>query len=248
MVLVATAMVQVVLGFSSAASAAGRQVDRVRQFAAAPAPSPGGQLTVRFENKGAFVVAELCLRNSLSVPWTGDKTPNERRDAGGAIHCRSRDLLVNQEVNLTVDLESDGSAYVDFKIGLGPTKEAYDVSGRKWCKFSGTVQGGKMECEDVERAASAPPVPSIAPFDPGSAADENGQRADLTLLNLLAWCVTAAGVAGLLVVGTNMALQLHRGVMGFGSSFARRVFLIVMSCFLAMAAGPIVQFLNIPLP
>ena len=36
------------------------------------------------------------------------------------------------------------------------------------------------------------------------------------IINILAWCVTAAGVFGVMVVGINMAIQLNRGEPGEG--------------------------------
>ncbi|MEU8820049.1 hypothetical protein [Actinoplanes sp. NPDC048796] len=189
------------------------------------------------------------------MSWSdgGNEGLLDRGGRGGAIHCRSG-LLVGQKATLSVDPPPDGSLYVDFKIGLGPSKQGYDVTGRTWCTFSGTVQGGKLECQHIEKKNVAPPAPSIAPFNPAVATNRaqpgetKGSRADLNLLNLLAWCVTAAGVGGVLIVGSDLALQLRRGEIGFGAVTMKRAFLILTACFLSMTAGPIIQFLNIPLP
>ncbi|MGW5640715.1 hypothetical protein [Streptomyces sp. NPDC003832] len=64
------------------------------------------------------------------------------------------------------------------------------------------------------------------------------------ILGLLAWCATAAGVAGLLIVGINMALQLNRGDPGEGSSHFRGVFFVTLGCLVASSAGPLVAFLG----
>jgi hypothetical protein len=77
------------------------------------------------------------------------------------------------------------------------------------------------------------------PFNPtGGDADE--------LLALLAWCATVAGVAGLMIVGIKMALQLNRGVAGEESEHYRGFFFVIVACLLAASAGPIVTFLFSP--
>ncbi|MFD8805671.1 hypothetical protein [Streptomyces sp. NPDC059597] len=78
--------------------------------------------------------------------------------------------------------------------------------------------------------------PLLAAFDPGGDAG--------TLLNLLAWCASAAGVGGLIVVGTRMALQLRRGDPGEGGEHFRGVFFVTLGCLLATCAGPLVAALG----
>ena len=74
------------------------------------------------------------------------------------------------------------------------------------------------------------------PFDPGADAD--------FLLNLLAWCASAAGVAGVVIVGIQLALQLRRGEPGEGSSYFRGLVIVVFACLMATTAGPVVSFLG----
>ncbi|MET7608137.1 hypothetical protein ABZS96_38090 [Streptomyces avermitilis] len=73
-------------------------------------------------------------------------------------------------------------------------------------------------------------------FDPGADAD--------FLLGVLAWSASAAGVAGVLITGVLMALQLRSGEMGEGASYKRGLFFVLAGCVLAVTAGPIVQFLG----
>ncbi|MFH8470977.1 hypothetical protein [Streptomyces sp. NPDC017991] len=75
-----------------------------------------------------------------------------------------------------------------------------------------------------------------ATFDPGPDAD--------FILGLLAWCGTAAGVGGVIVVGTMMALQLRQGLPGEKAEHVRGLFFVLMSCVLVSTAGPIVAFLG----
>lgn len=85
------------------------------------------------------------------------------------------------------------------------------------------------------RHTAAHPV-LAATFDPGADAD--------FLLGLLAWCASAAGVAGILFTGILMAVQLRRGEPGEGASYLRGLFFVLVGCVLASTAGPIVQFLG----
>lgn len=78
----------------------------------------------------------------------------------------------------------------------------------------------------------------LAAFDPGAGGETQ------TLLGLLAWCASAAGVFGLLVVGMQMALQLRRGDPGEGGEHFRGVFYVTLACLVATTAGPLVSFLG----
>ncbi|MFJ4685189.1 hypothetical protein ACIQNG_05095 [Streptomyces sp. NPDC091377] len=73
-------------------------------------------------------------------------------------------------------------------------------------------------------------------FTPGPAA--------LDILELMAWCVSAAGVFGLLVVGINMALQLRRGDPGEGGDHFRGIFFVALASVVATTAGPLVRLLG----
>lgn len=74
------------------------------------------------------------------------------------------------------------------------------------------------------------------PFSPGIEGD--------VPLDILAWCASAAGVGGVIVVGTQMALQLRRGEPGEGGVHFRGMFYVLGASVLASTAGPIVAFLG----
>ncbi|MFH8445979.1 hypothetical protein [Streptomyces sp. H23] len=65
-----------------------------------------------------------------------------------------------------------------------------------------------------------------------------------TILNILAWSVSAAGVFGLMAVGINMAIQLNRGEMGEGGAHFRGVFFVALASVVASTAGPLVKLLG----
>ncbi|MET4927062.1 hypothetical protein P3L51_32700 [Streptomyces sp. PSRA5] len=68
----------------------------------------------------------------------------------------------------------------------------------------------------------------------------------MVLLEYLAWSVTAAAVAGVIVIGIQMALQLRRGEMGEGATHFRGLAIILGCCILAVTAGPLVDFVIEP--
>jgi hypothetical protein len=67
------------------------------------------------------------------------------------------------------------------------------------------------------------------------------ELADLvgTALNLVAWAGTAAGVAGVLITGTMMAISHKRGE---SSEHMSRLGMVLGGCILVATAGPLVQF------
>ncbi|WP_405991019.1 hypothetical protein [Streptomyces sp. NBC_00986] len=75
-----------------------------------------------------------------------------------------------------------------------------------------------------------------AGFDPGG----DGRL----IINTLSWCASACGVAGLIIVGMQMALQLRRGDPGEGGEHFRGVFFVVLACVVATTAGPLVTFIG----
>ncbi|MER5339345.1 hypothetical protein ABT030_03185 [Streptomyces mirabilis] len=82
---------------------------------------------------------------------------------------------------------------------------------------------------------AASPSPS-GPYEPGANGD--------VILGIIAWCASACGIAGLIIVGMQMALQLHRGEPGEGGEHFRGVFFVGLACLVASTAGPIVAYLG----
>ncbi|MFD5627454.1 MULTISPECIES: hypothetical protein [unclassified Streptomyces] len=78
-----------------------------------------------------------------------------------------------------------------------------------------------------------------APFNPGNEAAE--------LLGVLTWVVSAASVTGLMIVGLQMAMQLRRGEMGEGATYFRGAFFVIGACVLGTTAGPLVNFVLVPI-
>ncbi|GAA2695616.1 hypothetical protein GCM10010310_57410 [Streptomyces violaceolatus] len=81
------------------------------------------------------------------------------------------------------------------------------------------------------------PAPPVAPYSPAAGTGSE-------ILDILAWCVTAGGVFGLIVVGIRMSLQLRRGEPGEGGDHFRGVFFVGLACLIGTTAGPLVEFLG----
>ncbi|MFM9582743.1 hypothetical protein [Streptomyces caniscabiei] len=62
------------------------------------------------------------------------------------------------------------------------------------------------------------------------------------VLGYIAWLVTAAGVAGLLIVGTRMAIALKTGD---AEEHLREYLIVLGACVIGACAGPIVEFLEL---
>jgi hypothetical protein len=60
------------------------------------------------------------------------------------------------------------------------------------------------------------------------------------VLGIMAWLVTAAGVAGLLFIGVRMAIAVRNGD---GEEHVREFVMVMCACVLGAAAGPVVNFL-----
>ncbi|MFB7494617.1 hypothetical protein ACFC09_07900 [Streptomyces sp. NPDC056161] len=74
--------------------------------------------------------------------------------------------------------------------------------------------------------------------------DPNAGGETTSILGVLAWCASAAGVGGLIIVGMQMALQIRRGEPGEGGMHFRGVLFVTLACILASCAGPLVAFLG----
>jgi hypothetical protein len=59
------------------------------------------------------------------------------------------------------------------------------------------------------------------------------------VLSIMAWLVTAAGVAGLLFIGIRMAIAVRNGDR---EEHVREFLMVMSACVLGAAAGPVVEF------
>jgi hypothetical protein len=139
---------------------------------------------------------------------------------------------------------------LDFEVkgGLGTsTWNDNDITGGHQCTSTGVTIGTKVDCHipksDAGQSFSLAPMPPYS-MDHAGAASDPGGNPGMSLLNLLAWCVSAAAVAGFMITGMNMGLQLRRGEPGEFSEHWRGFIMVGTACILGASAGPIVQFLH----
>ncbi|MFK3978838.1 hypothetical protein ACI2K4_00530 [Micromonospora sp. NPDC050397] len=202
--------------------------------------------------EGEGPILEWKIRFSLDAPYAiricVDSPVTIARGKGGI--CRGN-VLTGQDPTLTIPYRPGDRLTGFFGVSAGPDIKDVDLTGATQCNLGGHLHGPKLVCDSFHSnvAPSPPPLPEISPYNPAGAlrVDGNGKSAQLNLLNVLAWCVSAAGVAGLLLVGMQMALQVRRGVPGAMAELRQEATIVAIACILAMTVGPIIAFLNIPL-
>lgn len=165
---------------------------------------------------------------------------------GDNYYCTG-DLQVRKTDSHTLDYTPGDKISLDTYIKWGPTHKDYDITGGTGCSAdyeprctqctaTGTVQATTLDCHLPKTHPPPPSMPVVAPY-----ADTSGGL--LNLLNLLAWCVSACAVVGLIVVGINMAVQLRRGDPGEMSEHWRGFATVIGGCVLGLSAGPLVRLL-----
>ncbi|OEU96571.1 hypothetical protein [Streptomyces oceani] len=77
------------------------------------------------------------------------------------------------------------------------------------------------------------------PQPDSNAPDKLTNKVD-TVLGIVAWAGTAAGVAGVLITGAMMAISMRRGE---GSEHMGRLGMVLGGCVLVSSAGPLVNFI-----
>ncbi|MGC4892302.1 hypothetical protein [Micromonospora sp. DT31] len=203
--------------------------------AATAAPTPATeQLTVRIDADTAFVFI-LCLKTSTTVnPATRPPGKNDRQ-------CSGRKPA--SEFDMTVTFTPGDTVWMDVEMIVGAgsvTKDNIDITGSTKCWFTGVVHAGKFRCDSgVNKKSFTPPS-----FEPYSIDVEDPETPVMQLLNLMAWCVSAAAVAGLLLTGMTLASQMRRGALEERTEYVRQIALVFAACLIATTAGPIVEALG----
>jgi len=119
------------------------------------------------------------------------------------------------------------------------------ITGGHNCVAEGIINFAKVDCHiphDANQAGQTFSPATIAPYS--IQVNDTGNNV-MDVLGLLAWCVSAAGVAGIIITGINMAVQLRRGDPGEFSEHWRSMTLVLLSCIVGATAGPIINYLNI---
>jgi hypothetical protein len=194
---------------------------------------PAERHQVGVENKGGMNV-RLCLKSTSTL----------RDGASGGDQRDCVHLQTSETGKLSVPYRDSDKILMDVEIFMpwSENHNDYDMTGRTNCVMYGVTAGWEFDCGKSSAADVTVAKPSIAAYQPAMGSNEDPLK---YLLNILAWAVTAASVAGLIITGINMALQLRRGEPGEFSEHWRGLVYVGSACMLGLTAGPIVQFLQI---
>lgn len=171
---------------------------------------------------------EFCIRTTTS---------GTKRSCSGRLNAR-------KTATLYIEYKEGDVVYLDFEIFGEHTHDGNVITGGHQCTAEGIINATKVDCHIPTSDAPGRKF-SEKPMSP-YAIDVNNPNSDMmSLLGLLAWCVSACCVAGLVLTGVSMSLQLRRGEPGEFSTHWRGAFLVAVSCFIGTTAGPIVAFLDL---
>ncbi|WP_225854589.1 hypothetical protein [Micromonospora sp. ALFpr18c] len=196
-----------------------------------PAPTPTSGYPpwhMKFRNKMGATVT-FCWALEPSAPGQ---------------HCGGQKLTA-QSWDVDIPYQPGDRIFVWAKVVAGQDTNHYEATGAANCTISGATISSKFDCDNPGMPPPVFPEPSISPFNPLAQNGAYQKPALVNLLNVLAWCVSAAGVGGLLFIGTQMALQVRLGYPGRSAELRQEVIIVAVACIIAAAVGPIVMFLDI---
>ncbi|MEO3930450.1 hypothetical protein ABGB07_42365 [Micromonosporaceae bacterium B7E4] len=189
--------------------------------------------TVHVDAGEAWFDYRLCLKTTTTVR---DKSGThwDRSCVGRKSGWSSADLTAKYTPGDTVwmDLEM----FMNLHDNSSKTKDDVDITGAHNCTLSGPVHAGKFKCDGVDYKTNFS-LPEIDPY----VAHPDGFV--LKLLDLMAWCVSAAGVIGLLITGTTIASSLRHGALEEKVEYIRHIAIVLAACLIATTAGPVIEWL-----
>ncbi len=188
-------------------------------------------------SKAAFLF-QICLKTTTTV--------REWKSKDGDRVCSGKKGSPNGKFSLSAKYTDGDTVWVDINMFTDLTGGSRDVdnveiTGSHSCKLWGALYAGKFKCDLVSRNIEFTP-PEIPEYKPTLGA---GQPVT-GLLNLMAWCVSAAAVAGLIIIGMTMASRIRSGVFAERSEYLRQFITVLIACLIAATAGPIIEWLKIP--
>ncbi|WP_229403237.1 hypothetical protein [Micromonospora okii] len=203
---------------------------------AAPAVA-AEKYTVKIDGGDAAYIFILCLKTTTTVKTypagNGDRV------------CSGKKGSPNGNFELSAEYTSGDTVWMDVEmmvdtLGHSRTKDNLDITGSHSCKISGALYAGKFKCDGpINKTTFA--TPSISPYPIDL---DNPKTPVVQLLSLMAWCVSAAAVVGLLITGMTMASQLRRGALEEQTQYTRQIAIVFAACLIATTAGPIVEALG----
>ncbi|MFC0097785.1 hypothetical protein ACFFKH_09610 [Micromonospora marina] len=205
---------------------------------APPGPAvAAGTYTVTVDGGGAGFLYKICLKTTTTV--------NTYPAGGGDRVCSGKKGSTDGSFDLTAEYTEGDTVWMDVEMlvdlsGHSRTKDNVEITGSHSCTLKGALYAGKFQCENViNKTSFTPPV-----IDPYQVAVDDPNAPVVQLLTLMAWCVSAAAVAGLLLSGMTLASQLRRGALEERTEYTKQIAFVMAACLLATTAGPIVQALG----
>ncbi|AEB44812.1 MULTISPECIES: hypothetical protein [Micromonospora] len=191
------------------------------------------EYTLQVHTSGAAFLYTLCLKTDTTMkePRGSDRVCTGKRGSTHGTFDMSAPYAPGDSVKMDIEMHT-GLA------GESVTKDNVDITGARSCTLSGAVHAGKFQCDSPINTINFEP-PEITAYT----VDTNPNKSVANLLNLMAWLVSAAAVAGLLITGATLAAQLRRGAMEERTEYTRSIAFVFTACLIATTAGPFVRWL-----
>ncbi|WP_341720753.1 hypothetical protein QQG74_14220 [Micromonospora sp. FIMYZ51] len=179
---------------------------------------------------------KLCLKTTTTMK----NPPSTGKDRV----CSGQQSSVIGSYTLTADYTPGDTVWMDVEMmvdlsGHSRTKDDIEITGARNCKLSGALYAGKFKCDNAINKKQFEP-PDIKAY---TIKVEDQNQPIVKLLNLMAWCVSAAAVLGLLITGATLASQLRRGALEERTEYMKHLAFVVAACLIATMAGPFVRWL-----
>ncbi|WP_331460989.1 hypothetical protein [Micromonospora tarapacensis] len=193
--------------------------------------------TVKIHGGGAVYNYTLCLKTTTTMA--------RPRGNGSDRICSGKRNSTNGSYDLSAPYTSGDTVKMDIEMHTGltgesVTKDNVEITGATSCTISGLVHAGKFECDTPINSIKFSP-PAIEAYT----IDTNEDRAVSKLLDFMAWLVSAAAVAGLLITAATLASQVRRGALEERTEYVKHLAFVLTACLLATTAGPIIAWLDI---
>ncbi|WP_433533059.1 hypothetical protein ACQPYA_14240 [Micromonospora sp. CA-263727] len=204
----------------------------------ATAVTAADSYTVKIDGGSAAFLYTLCLKTSTTV--------NNYPPGGGDRSCSGKKGSTDGTISLTAEYNPGDTVWMDLEMHTGltgesVTKDNVEITGARNCTFKGAVHAGKFQCDSAINPINFEP-PEIEEY---TIDGTNPNEPIVQLLSLMAWCVSAAAVCGLLITGATLASQLRRGALEERTEYTKHIAFVLAACLLATTAGPIVEWLNL---
>lgn len=196
-----------------------------------------GSYTVTVDGGDAAFLYKICLKTTTTV--------NTYPAGHGDRVCSGKKGSTDGSFDLTAEYTDGDTVWMDVEMlvdlsGHSRTKDNVEITGSHSCTLKGALYAGKFKCENAINKKSFS-TPSIAPYEVDV---DDAQAPVVQLLTLMAWCVSAAAVVGLLLTGMTLASQLRRGALEERTEYTKQIAFVMAACLLATTAGPIVEALG----